>query len=156
MADHPQEVADVAKTTGRNPYRSGRQSQGAGYVYVVRPTHPLADKHGRVLEHRLVAWDAGLLVDANDEVHHLNGDKLDNRIENLEVLSTADHAKHHAHERGFVSNGYGTYPVREHGNISKYQSGCRCAECTEANRVGCAAYWARRRAREAAHVDGAA
>jgi len=30
-----------------------------------------------------------------DVVHHINGDRLDNRIENLEVMGRAEHSHHH-------------------------------------------------------------
>lgn len=36
---------------------------------------------------------------SDEHVHHLNGDPLDNRAENLEVLSAEEHRRHHADER---------------------------------------------------------
>jgi hypothetical protein len=54
--------------------------------------------YGYVSEHRKVAWDTGMLTDPIDHVHHRNGDKQDNRAENLEVLPGAEHARlHHTH-----------------------------------------------------------
>ena len=49
-----------------------------------------------IQEHRLktLGIEGGDLI-----VHHKNGDKLDNRLENLEVMTRADHNKLHNDER---------------------------------------------------------
>lgn len=57
----------------------------------------LADKYNIVLEHRLV-WQINhpnecLLKSAI--IHHVNGDILDNRIENLEPMSRSGHTYNH-------------------------------------------------------------
>jgi hypothetical protein len=67
----------------------------SGYIVVYAPDHPLAQAKGLVLEHRKIAWDAGLLDDPSLIVHHRNGVKDDNRIENLEVLTAAEHMAEH-------------------------------------------------------------
>jgi len=68
-----------------------------GYIEVtLMPDHPyysMARKGGRVLEHRLVmAKYLGRPLEPGEIVHHKNGIKDDNRIENLELVS--DQSKH--------------------------------------------------------------
>lgn len=59
-----------------------------GYVYLLCPGHPFAHKYQpHVAEHRLVMEEKmGRYLDKNEEVHHINGIKTDNKIENLEIV----------------------------------------------------------------------
>lgn len=52
--------------------------------------------NGNCLLHHLVWWqNTGELVPPGFVLHHKNEDKFDNRFENLELLSKAEHASHH-------------------------------------------------------------
>lgn len=91
--------------------RERRRLRGDGYIAIWNPTHPLAHKDGYVAEHRMVAWDNGILTDPSRQVHHINHDKTDNRIENLTDMNLSAHASFHIAERGQVTNQFGTWPV---------------------------------------------
>jgi len=76
--------------------RNGRMKTGTGYDYVQAPDHPYATRKGYVLEHRLVMEKKlGRYLNKGEKVHHINGNPLDNRIENLIVLSQRTHVRNH-------------------------------------------------------------
>lgn len=77
---------------GHPEWKGGRLVNKDGYIQVYCPEHP--SRKGRyVLEHRLVMEKhLGRYLLPNEVVHHKNGVKDDNRIENLEVFqSNAEH-----------------------------------------------------------------
>lgn len=86
-------------------WKGGRYLTSVGYYQVLiaqdDPLLPMADRRGRVYEHRLVmARHLGRVLQTDEQVHHRNGDKLDNRISNLELTTLAAHsAAHHAEIR---------------------------------------------------------
>jgi len=79
------------KTRGR-PRRKARWRTSGGYVRKHAPEHPNADKYGNVLEHRLV-MEAHLdrLLGPKEVVHHINGKRDDNRLENLQLRQWTTH-----------------------------------------------------------------
>jgi hypothetical protein len=66
-------------------WRGNKTRHKKGYVLVRVPSHPYASG-GYVFEHRLVMEDhIGRYLLSNENIHHKNGIKDDNRIENLEL-----------------------------------------------------------------------
>jgi hypothetical protein len=73
-----------------HPRWSGGRSTSSGYVRVTLerddPLRDLCDRNGQMLEHRYVmAQQLGRPLRSDETVHHINGDRSDNRIENLQL-----------------------------------------------------------------------
>jgi len=83
-------------TGERNPTWKGRYKNHGGYIVIRDGLVPKKFKSmitcGHVLEHRLVmAQHLGRSLERHEVVHHLNGIKDDNRIENLELYPLYEH-----------------------------------------------------------------
>ena len=85
---------DGARGENTSHWKGGRRKH-SGYIMVYSPDHPCAN-NGAVMEHRLVMEKhLGRYLDTTEVVHHLNGIKDDNRIENLQLVKRGEHVSNH-------------------------------------------------------------
>lgn len=77
-----------------------RYVDGNGYVRILKPEHPFHDNRGYVKEHRLVIEGyLGRYLRKDELIHHINENKSDNRLSNLQKMSKVEHMRHHNHWR---------------------------------------------------------
>jgi hypothetical protein len=98
----PEHKAKVVKTLrngsqNENPnWKGGRTTTSQGYVWIKSNEHPNKNRQGYVLEHRLVIEKKlGRYLEKSEHVHHINGVKTDNRIENLKIVTRSEHTTIH-------------------------------------------------------------
>lgn len=81
-----------AHTRGENHHRwqGGRTISRGGYAFIKMPDGSYKQEHRLVMEQHI-----GRLLCEDEVIDHLNGDKLDNRLENLSLTNQPDHARRH-------------------------------------------------------------
>lgn len=89
-------VRKVPKGEKHYHWKGGRDDDGRGYIrlslYPDDPFFPMASSRGYIREHRLVmAKSLGRCLLPWEIIHHKNGIKNDNRIENLQLMSDNKH-----------------------------------------------------------------
>ena len=78
------------KFLGKNAsyWKGGRINDKFGYTLIYSPAHPFKNYRKYVREHRLVMEQhLERFLNREEIVHHINGMKSDNRIENLKLFS---------------------------------------------------------------------
>ncbi len=87
----------LSKRGPEHPQWSGGRIAGKdGYVLIYLPEYPNAPKSGYMPEHRYIyETTRGVTLPSSVHVHHLNGDRGDNRPENLVASARSDHMRTH-------------------------------------------------------------
>lgn len=99
--NYPGRIKAIRRGADHWNWKGGRSITAKGYIErwldPQSAFHPMADKDGYVYEHRLVvAEHLGRCLTAEEEVHHRDGNKHNNELSNLQLLSKSDHSAMHS------------------------------------------------------------
>lgn len=78
---------------GHHHFKYGRIKNYHGYIMIYDPRHPFSNKQGYIFEHRIIMENKlNRYLLPNEDIHHINEIRDDNRIENLLVLTHGQHS----------------------------------------------------------------
>lgn len=87
----------VKKVKAPDTYHVGYITTWNGYIKVKAPAdHPYKDGKGYIMKHRLVMEQyLGRVLEPYEEVHHIDRDKTNNDISNLQLCTKTEHRRIH-------------------------------------------------------------
>ena len=93
--------------------KNGRRITRDGYIEIYSPYHPNKNKNNCVLEHRLrMEQHIGRFLTDKEVVHHIDDDKENNKIENLELFSSVGK---HTQKHHIVRDSKGKFTMKSEG-----------------------------------------
>ena len=93
-------IGDSMKGSLHPQWKGGKIRTSSGYIFIYAPMSEMVNRQGYVLEHRLVmSQKIKRSLKKEEIVHHINGIRDDNRIENLVITTTSKHIARHNSER---------------------------------------------------------
>jgi hypothetical protein len=92
--------SEAMKGESSGNFKGYRRKTTKGYITLYRPNEPGTDRNGLIMEHRyLMAQHIGRAIRNDEAVHHINGIKNDNRIDNLQLMTVGEHSALHNKKR---------------------------------------------------------
>lgn len=89
-------LSKIKREYRKREHSSCRKIDKSGYVLIYDRNNFMSDVSGYVREHRLVmSKHIGRLLKANEVVHHIDGNKSNNNIDNLVLLTKSSHQSLH-------------------------------------------------------------
>lgn len=133
--DIPRNTPNALKPKKEKPidtFHKGFSLTSSGYKLLRKVGHPNADARGYVREHILVMEKhLGRYLTDDEVVHHIDRNKLNNDISNLQLMSKCEHKRLHSGEerkkidlqyaKSLLDKGYTMEQVSKHLKISQQQ-----------------------------------
>lgn len=140
----PNHYAPGHNTAGKRGNRYKGRFKANGYWRLLKKHYPFSNPKGNVYEHRYIMYiylsilnNKITYISKGYDVHHKNGNRLDNRIENLELIQSSTHSIIHQNDGNYIpidgrtcydcGSEYTEYWSRIDYLIGKY----RCDKCVK-------------------------
>jgi hypothetical protein len=84
----------------RRARKGGRIANQDGYIRALAKDHPFTRKYHYIFEHVMVMErHLGRRLEATECVHHVDGDRTNNALENLQLMTKSEHMRLHWQKR---------------------------------------------------------